>query len=143
MPCARLRTTAAVSTGKLADAGQSEQAASARLGVELRDAFDEGRAVREVEIVDAERERGLHDAGRDRCHRPERPADVDHDAGRKRAQLLRDIAVAVEDEPACTSPPDEGSRKSVSALARERPAMSSVSRGSSARSCASRPPKVP
>ena len=96
MSCASALTTAAVEHWKAAHARQNENPARARLRVELRDASDEIGAVGEIEIVDAERERGSHDAIGIGTVGLERPARVDDHVGRELAQLPLDVAVAVE-----------------------------------------------
>ena len=142
MPRASRRTTAAVSTGKLDTPASDEHAALPRRSVELRDALHEIRAVGEIEIVDAARDRG--------AHHPigiaiglERPARVHHDVGRQRGQLRLDVAFAVERRRDQRRASRARARRRPSACAGERPAMTSVSRASSASSRASRPPNVP
>ena len=81
---------------KARDAGENEDAARARLGVELRDAADEIGAVGEVEIVNAERERGAHHAIGIGAVELERAGGIDHDVRRELAQLPLDVAVAIE-----------------------------------------------
>jgi hypothetical protein len=72
--------------------------AGAGVGIELRDPFDEVAAVGEIEIVDAERDRGLHHPVRVRPIGLEWPACIHHDVGSDLAQLRLDLAVPIEGE---------------------------------------------
>ncbi len=64
--------------------------------IELCDPFDEIRAVREIEIVDAVRDRGAHERVRVAVGL-ERPAGIDDDVGFQGGELCVGIAVTVED----------------------------------------------
>ena len=81
---------------KARHAREHEHAARPRRGIELRNAFDEIGAVGEIEIVDAERDRGPHHPIGIVAISLERPGGINDDVGRDRRELAFDIAVAIE-----------------------------------------------
>ena len=82
--------------GKAAHARENKDIARPCRRIEAADAVDEGRAVGQVEIVDAERQARFHQAIGTFAVCLERAGCVDHQIGRDGAQLRIEIAVAVE-----------------------------------------------